>query len=111
MKNSLRLNKQVVKNSLRLNKQNVFLFPASVHSPPNPPYKRLERGVPTPQMRELSRDSFGELDLCLLEFGGTWELQLHFGKSKSERLWLYHLAMSEQRKGGKDRRREMPSQE
>lgn len=51
------------------------LFPALLCIPyPNHTYMSLEKGVPNPQMKEFLRESFGELDLCLLEFGGTWEL-------------------------------------
>ena len=46
--------------------------PAFLYIPaPTIQYRRRERGVPTPQIKKFLRESFEELNLYLLEFGGT----------------------------------------
>ena len=48
--------------------------PALLYIPaPTIQYRRWERGAPTPQMKKFFRESFEELNLYLLEFGGTQE--------------------------------------
>ena len=65
---------ELVKNSLRLKKQVVRKVPSMLYIPaPTTPYRRLQRGVPTPHMKKFLRESFEELNLYLLEFGGTRE--------------------------------------